>query len=52
VRRFQLLAEDAIRNKSFEEAVDFYEQGLQVLPLWPDAQPARDQIVVWQSKIR
>lgn len=86
VRRSQLLAEDAIRNKNFEEAVDFYEQGLNVSPLWPegqfnaallygemgiygqavihmkrylelrpdapDAQAARDQVVIWQAKIR
>jgi hypothetical protein len=86
VRRFQLLAEDAIKNKNFEEAVDYYEQGLDVSPLWPegqfnaallygemeiygqavirmkryvelrpdapDAQAARDQIVIWQAKAR
>jgi len=38
VRRFQLLAEDAIKNKNFEEAVDYYEQGLNVSPLWPEGQ--------------
>lgn len=86
VRRFQLLAEDAIKNKNFEEAVDYYGQGLNVSPLWPegqfnaallygemgiygqavihmkrylelrpdapDTQAARDQIVIWQAKIR
>jgi tetratricopeptide (TPR) repeat protein len=86
VRRFQLLAEDAIKNKNFEEAVDYYEQGLQVSPLWPegqfnaallygemgiygqavihmrrylelkpdapDMQAARDQVVIWQAKIK
>lgn len=86
VRRSQLLAEDAIRNKSFEEAINRYEQGLQALPLWPegqfnaallygeigiygqavlhmkrylelrpdapDAPSARDQVVIWQAKIR
>jgi hypothetical protein len=86
VRRFQLLAEDAIKNKNFEEAVDFYEQGLNVSPLWPegqfnaallygemgiygqavihmkrylelkpdapDSQAARDQVVIWQAKVR
>jgi hypothetical protein len=85
VRRFQLLAEDAIKNKNFEEAVDYYEQGLNVSPLWPegqfnaallygemaiygqavihmkryleltpdapDAQAARDQVVIWQAKV-
>jgi hypothetical protein len=38
VRRSQLLAEDAIKNKNFEEAVDYYEQGLNVSPLWPEGQ--------------
>lgn len=38
VRRSQILAEDAIRNKSFEEALDHYEQGLQALPMWPEGQ--------------
>jgi hypothetical protein len=38
VRRSQILAEDAIRNKAFEEALDHYEQGLQALPLWPEGQ--------------
>lgn len=38
VRRFQLLAEDAIKNKNFDEAVDHYEQGLDVSPLWPEGQ--------------
>lgn len=86
VRRFQLLAEDAIKNKNFEVAVDYYEQGLDVSSLWPegqfnaallygemgiygqavihmkrylelrpdapDTQAARDQIVIWQAKIR
>ncbi len=86
VRRFQLLAEDAIKSKNFEEAVDYYEQGLDVSPLWPegqfnaallygemgiygqavihmkrylelrpdapDAQAARDQVVIWQAKVR
>lgn len=38
VRRSKLLAEDAIKNRKFEEAVDHYEQGLQVAPLWPEGQ--------------
>ncbi len=37
-RRFKILAEDAIQNKNFEEAVDYYEQGLAVSPLWPEGQ--------------
>ncbi|MEW6720342.1 MAG: hypothetical protein AB1346_07835, partial [Thermodesulfobacteriota bacterium] len=33
VRQFRLLAEDAIRNRNFEGAVDYYEKGLQAAPL-------------------
>lgn len=36
VRRSRLMAEDAIKSKSFEEAVEYYEQGLQAAPLWPE----------------
>lgn len=86
VRRFRVLAEDAFNNKEFGKAADYYEQGLEIEPLWPqgqynaallygemkdygnavlhmrrylelvpdasDAQAARDQIVIWQSKIK
>lgn len=86
VRRFRLLAEDALNNKEFEKAIEYYEQGLEIEPLWPqgqyntallygelkdyysaethmkrylelvpdapDAQAARDQIMIWQSKMR
>ena len=86
LRRFKTLAEDAIQNKNFEKAIDYYEQGLEVSPLWPegqfnaallygelqiygqamlhmkrylelspdakDAQAARDQIIIWQSKLQ
>ncbi len=36
VRRLRLLAEDAIKNRNFEGAVDYYEQGLQISPMWPE----------------
>jgi tetratricopeptide (TPR) repeat protein len=86
VRRCRLLAEDAFQNKEFEKAVDYYEQGLEIEPLWPqgqynaallygeikdyenavshmkrylelapdasDAQLARDQLMIWQSKMK
>lgn len=86
VRKFRVLAEDAFNNKEFGKAADYYEQGLEIEPLWPqgqynaallygemkdhgnavlhmkrylelvpdapDAQAARDQIVIWQSKIK
>jgi len=35
-RRFKALAEDAFRNKNFEEAIEYYEQGLAVTPMWPE----------------
>lgn len=38
MQRFNTLAEDAIQNKNFEDAVDYYEQGLAVSPLWPEGQ--------------
>jgi tetratricopeptide (TPR) repeat protein len=38
VRRFNVLAEDAIKRQNFEEAIDYYEQGLAILPLWPEGQ--------------
>jgi len=86
VRRFRLLAEDAIKHQEFDKAVDYYEQGLAIEPLWPqgqynaallygemkeyrdaelhmkrylelvpdapDAQAARDQIMIWQSRMK
>jgi tetratricopeptide (TPR) repeat protein len=85
VRRYRLLAEDAIKHKEFEKAVQYYEQGLEIEPLWPqgqynaallygemkeyrdaelhmkrylelvpdapDAQAARDQMMIWQSRM-
>lgn len=86
VRQFRVLAEDAFNNKEIEKAADYYEQGLEIEPMWPqgqynaallygeikdyenavlhmkrylelvpdapDAQAARDQVVIWQSKIK
>lgn len=86
VRRFRVLAEDAIKHKEFDKAVDYYGKGLAIEPLWPqgqynaallygemkeygdaelcmkrylelvpdapDAQAARDQIMIWQSRMK
>lgn len=86
VRRFRVLAEDAIKHQEFEKAVQYYEQGLEIEPLWPqgqynaallygemkeyrdaelhmkrylelvpeapDAQAARDQMMIWQSRMQ
>ena len=86
VRRYRVLAEDAIKRKEFEKAVDYYEKGIAIEPLWPqgqynaallygemkeygdaelhmkrylelvpdapDAQAARDQIMIWQSRMK
>lgn len=35
-RRYKVLAEDALQGKEFEAALEYYEQGLAVDPLWPD----------------
>lgn len=35
VRRYQVMAEDAIRNKRFTDAVADYSAGLKVAPWWP-----------------
>ena len=85
-RRFDVLAKDAIRNRDFEKAVDYYEQGLTFQPLWPegqynaavicgeleayaqalyhmkrylvldpyakDAQAARNQMYIWEEKVK
>lgn len=37
-RRFRVLAEDALREKRFEDAASYYDQGLAIEPLWPDGQ--------------
>jgi tetratricopeptide (TPR) repeat protein len=86
VRRFRVLAEDAIKHQEFEKAVDYYEKGMAIEPLWPqgqynaallygemkeyrdaelhmkrylelvpdapDAQAARDQMMIWQSRMK
>jgi len=38
VRRFEVLAKDAIQNKEFEKAGNYYERGLSLQPLWPEGQ--------------
>jgi tetratricopeptide (TPR) repeat protein len=38
VKRCRIMAEDAINNKEFEKAVNYYEQGLEIKPLWPEGQ--------------
>ena len=35
VRRYQVMAEDAIRNKRFTDAVADYSAGLKIAPWWP-----------------
>jgi len=37
-RRFRVLADDAVDNKEFDKAANFYEQGLAIDPLWPAGQ--------------
>jgi hypothetical protein len=38
VQRFRIMAEDAFRNKDFKKAAWYYEQGLEIEPLWPQGQ--------------
>lgn len=38
VQRCRIMAEDAISNKEFEKAAEYYEQGLEIEPLWPEGQ--------------
>lgn len=38
VNRRRVLAEDAIRNREFEDAILHYERGLKLVPLWPEGQ--------------
>ena len=86
VRQHRVLAENAFKEKQFDVAVEHYEEGLDLDPLWPqghfnaalmyaelkhyadaiqhmrcyvelspqapDVQDARDQIVIWQDKLR
>ncbi len=35
VQRCRIMAEDAFKNRDFEKAAEYYEQGLQIEPLWP-----------------
>lgn len=85
VRQHRLLAEDALKQRQFDSAVEEYEAGLAINPVWPeghfnaallcaeagyfaealrhmraylelspdapDAQQARDQIVLWQARL-
>ncbi len=85
VRRERVLAENAFREKQLSSAVDHYEAGLKMNPLWPegqfnaallyaeledynkavwhmraylelvpdapDAEGARDQLIIWQDKL-
>jgi tetratricopeptide (TPR) repeat protein len=37
-RKYRVLAEDAYKEKRFEDAAKYYEEGLKVEPLWPQAQ--------------
>lgn len=37
-QRSRIMAEDAINNKEFEKAAEYYEQGLEIEPLWPEGQ--------------
>jgi regulator of sirC expression with transglutaminase-like and TPR domain len=86
VREKRLLAEDAVKHHKPEEALDYYEAGLDLYPTWPqghfnaaltagelgyyteatehmqtylelvpnapDAQSARDQILIWRDKAK
>jgi len=36
-RKFRVLAEDAIQEKRFEDAAGYYERGLRIEPMWPEA---------------
>ena len=38
VQRYRVMAEDAFMNKDFEKAIDYYEKGLAIEPLWPQGQ--------------
>jgi tetratricopeptide (TPR) repeat protein len=86
VRRHRILAENNVQEKQFADAIEEYEAGLVIDPLWPeghfnaallaaelgyygeairhmhaylellpdasDAPSARDQIVIWEAKIK
>jgi regulator of sirC expression with transglutaminase-like and TPR domain len=85
VRKHRLLAENAVKEKQFDSAVEEYEAGLQIDPVWPeghfnaallcaelgyypeaihhmraylelvpdapDAQRARDQLMIWEARL-
>lgn len=38
VHKYQVLAANAVQEKQFGDAANYYEQGLAIYPLWPDAQ--------------
>jgi tetratricopeptide (TPR) repeat protein len=38
LQRYRVMAEDAFMNKDFEKALDYYEKGLAIEPLWPQGQ--------------
>jgi tetratricopeptide (TPR) repeat protein len=86
VRKRRLLAESAVAEKQFGEAVEEYEAGLEINPTWPeghfnaallcaelgyrseaihhmraylelvpeapDAQAARDQMIIWEAELK
>lgn len=36
--RYRVLAEDAFKEKDFYKAIDYYNKGLEIYPLWPAGQ--------------
>ena len=86
VRKHRLLAENAVKERQFDSAVEEYETGLEIDPVWPeghfnaallcaelgyyseamhhmraylelvpeaaDAQQSRDQMVIWEAKLK
>lgn len=36
--RYRVLAEDAFKSKDFDKAIEYYDKGLEVYPLWPQGQ--------------
>lgn len=38
VRRYQVMAESAVDQKRFSDAIDAYDDGLKLAPWWPDGQ--------------
>lgn len=37
-RRYRVLAENAYNEKRFEDALHYYEEGLELEPVWPEGQ--------------